>query len=251
MKIIFASDLHFNKDKYNWFINDAPHSDLLVLGGDLLDQNHPAPQSRQVEWVSNWINNYPRQLCVCSGNHDRTWNSRTGAWEPATWLWELNTDKHRTRSGIVEINNVSILTCNFQEPIPHGNASIWISHYPPAGTAVALSSYNHADGDESLTRHIKQRKPKLLLCGHQHSPIHWHANLHQTLCINPGFSNDCEMPNYVSIDTDKATAHWRTNTRMSLYLEGIDTPIIQGSSNQFRNINPLKKHERISNQNHL
>jgi hypothetical protein len=40
------------------------------MSGDMLNLTVATPHRRQIEWVSNWLGDFPRPISVCSGNHD-------------------------------------------------------------------------------------------------------------------------------------------------------------------------------------
>lgn len=227
MKILFVTDLHYHEPWYQWLRTRAPYHDLLVIGGDLLDQNHPASQEKQICNVTEWIERLSQPVFICSGNHDRMWNSVYSRWERARWLTSLSRAGLRTRRGVIRYRGVSFLIHNFREPIAPGRAKVWIAHMPPSGTAVAGSTVGAADGDARLAAWLKRRRPKLLLCGHQHTPTLWRAQVGQTLCLNPGINWGAAVPNHIVIDTDAATACWKTSDATSAYVEKIEIPVIR------------------------
>ena len=89
MTILHVTDLHFNPRWFHWLLHQAPAHDLLVISGDLLDLAQTVPQREQIAWVSRWLSEYPRPLCVCSGQHDLEWDPLEERWHPAYWLRAL------------------------------------------------------------------------------------------------------------------------------------------------------------------
>jgi len=122
---------------------------------------------------------------------------------------------------------VSFLIHHFREPIIPGRADVWITHMPPAGTAVARSTSGPDTGDPRLLSWLKKRRPKLLLCGHQHDPILWRTTVGRTLCLNPGVNRGAIVPNHIVIDTESSTAYWKTADATSAYVEKIDISVIR------------------------
>ena len=83
MTILHVTDFHFNKRWFDWLVQSAPPHDLLVMSGDMLNLAIDTPQRKQIEWVSEWIESYPRPMCICSGNHDLEWDADAEHWKPA------------------------------------------------------------------------------------------------------------------------------------------------------------------------
>ncbi len=205
MKILFVSDLHYFHPWFDWLRNDAPDRDVLVIAGDLLNQNHPTPHHRQVEWASAWIQQLAGPLCISSGNHDRTWDSRANQWNPASWLRQVERADFWACGDVAVIDGISLQTTEYRASIPDEAADILITHSPPHGSTVSRSEDGWDGGEPDLTELIKDRSPKMLLCGHQHLPNQWFSRLGDTLCINPGMQLGARVPNHIMIDTENAS----------------------------------------------
>ncbi len=209
MKILLVSDLHYTQQWFEWLLSSAPDHDLLVVAGDLLDQNHPAHHTRQTERVITWLHSLRKPTCICGGNHDREWNLRTNRWEPASWLRQLRCSPLWSNQRIFQFSGLSFLPIDYQEPVPEAEAEIWISHLPPANTPVSTCPAGLDVGNALIARSLQQpHHPKVLLCGHQHTPQSWHTRFHQTCCLNPGMQADAHSPNHILIDTNGGMVRW-------------------------------------------
>lgn len=208
MKILYVSDLHFHQPWYTWLQHEAPDHDLLAIGGDLLDQNHPVPVDQQIEWVSQWIRNWARPLCICRGNHDRVWNAKDGQWQPPVWLDALAGPMTWTRPGLIRFHALEILIHDYRKSVPRTTADLWITHLPPSPSAVSRSIDGTDDGDEKLFQRLQEEGPSLLLCGHEHTPTDWRAKVGRTLCFNAGMGAHAAAPNHILIDTAEGSANW-------------------------------------------
>lgn len=227
MKILFVTELSFFQPWFKWLTHRSPVHDLLVIAGGLLEPFHPVPQEKQIEWISDWITRYPRPLCISSDLTKTEWRSEGG---PDDWLANLQSEKRWTRPGIFEWKDTSVLLSNGGSCLPDGKADIWVSPYPPADSDVALSTNRSASGNLLLNHHLKERNPRILLCGGQDWPLRWRGIVNQTLCLNPGSNMPGNNPNYVLIDTKADTALWFTCNSVSVYLEKVPVNYAFGES---------------------
>ena len=67
MKILHASDLHFDKAKFDQILN--LEFDVCCISGDLIDASQK-DIAGQKAWVRQWLEDFKGQIFVCSGNHD-------------------------------------------------------------------------------------------------------------------------------------------------------------------------------------
>lgn len=66
MKILHTTDLHFNKNWFEWIANQQNNFDVFCITGDFLDDF----KEEQIDWLTNWMKNFKKPLFICSGNHD-------------------------------------------------------------------------------------------------------------------------------------------------------------------------------------
>jgi Icc-related predicted phosphoesterase len=201
MKILHVSDLHFTKHWYHWLSNEAPAHDLLVISGDLLDLHNVTAHSKQIQWVSQWIDSHPRPVCVCSGNHDLEWDARTERWTPAYWLRAFDNPLVRGDGQRVMLDGLSLLTISCTTRPKGAPADIWVVHAPPTNTAVARRPSGRDAGDPDLVASVRSHTPRVVLAGHVHDPIHWHERTESTLYLNPGHTAGAPFPNHIILQT--------------------------------------------------
>jgi Icc-related predicted phosphoesterase len=219
MTILHVTDFHFNQRWFDWLLHRAPAHDLVVMSGDMLDLASPTPHRKQIAWVSDWLNRYPRPMSVCSGNHDLEWHDQMERWTPAYWLRYLTnrniwTDGHR-----VELNGVSILNIGCSMRPKGGKADIWVVHAPPAKTLVAAHINGPDGGDPDLAEPVRRYAPRLVLSGHVHNPLHWRDRGDTTVVLNPGCNPDAEFPNHILVRTDRMSCQLVTDARASVERE--------------------------------
>lgn len=208
MTILHVTDFHFNKRWFDWLLHRAPSHDLLVMSGDLLDLSDATPHRRQIAWVSDWLNGYPRPMCVCSGNHDLEWDSEMERWTPAYWLRDLVNPQVWSDGQRVALNGLSILNIGCTTRPKGGEADIWVVHAPPT-TLLVSRRVNGADyGDPDLLAPVQRYAPRLVLSGHVHHPSHWREQNGRTLFLNPGYKQDVDFPNHILVHMDRLSCQF-------------------------------------------
>ena len=87
MKILLTADLHRDKTKLRWLLEDAPEHDALFVAGDFLDifsnTGFTEQKSEIIRWKSSVLTR-DRGLAGCSGNHDFFQGERS----PMSAAWE-------------------------------------------------------------------------------------------------------------------------------------------------------------------
>ncbi len=206
MTILHVSDFHFNQRWFDWLCHDAPPHDLLVMSGDMLDLTVATPHRRQIEWVSDWLNAYPRPIMLCSGNHDLEWDSETDRWTPAYWLRRIDNPNVWTDGRHLAWAGLSFLTIGATTRPKGGAADVWVVHAAPSGTAVTTRANGSDGGDPDLLTAVRRYAPRLVLSGHVHDPMDWREERDGTLFLNPGRDADAPFPNHILIQTDVLAA---------------------------------------------
>jgi Icc-related predicted phosphoesterase len=219
MIILHVTDFHFNQRWFDWLLHRAPPHDLVVMSGDMLDLSAPTPHQKQIAWVSQWINAYPRPMCLCSGNHDLEWDAEIERWTPAYWLRQLVNPNVWIDGQRIELNRRSILNLGCTTRPKGGAADIWVVHAPPTKTLVSARANGREAGDPDLVEAVRRDAPLLVLSGHVHDPLHWRDRRDTTLFLNPGRSPDTEFPNHILVCTERFT---------SRFVGGVRTPADAG-----------------------
>lgn len=202
MTILHVTDFHFNKRWFDWLLHRAPAHDLVVMSGDMLDLTIATPQRRQIDWVSDWLNDFPRPIAVCSGNHDLEWDSEAERWTPAYWLRDIVNPHVWTDGQRVELDGLSFLNIGATTRPKGGEADIWVVHAAPTKTVVSARTTGGDGGDPDLAAAVCRYGPRLVLSGHVHDPLHWHHRDERTLFLNPGRNDHVPVPNHILVRTD-------------------------------------------------
>ena len=161
MKILHASDLHFDKAKFDQILN--LEFDVCCISGDLIDASQKDIVGQKA-WVRQWLEDFKGQIFVCSGNHDVD-RSDEGIWMRAPNVYadgDIKTFKG-IKFGCVPYLCTDIL--DFAE------CDLLLTHTPPAHTQTSVE-HGRDFGDKELYRALKHSlmKAKIILCGHVHDP---------------------------------------------------------------------------------
>ncbi len=205
MIILHVSDLHFTERWFAWLLESAPQHDLLCVSGDLLDQTRATPFRRQTSLVAEWLQMLERPMCICSGNHDLSFDSRLDAWSSAEWLRELASPSVSVDGETAEHRGYSILPVGYTTFPKGGPADVWVVHLPPAGLPVALSTCGLDMGDPTLIASVATHRPQLVLSGHIHDPESWFTQDDGVVYLNPGCARSSRIPNHILINLERAT----------------------------------------------
>lgn len=231
MRALLVSDLHYDLRKLDWVLAEAPHVDLLVIAGDLLDIGSAVPLDAQIAVALEYLARFAEgtTTVACSGNHDL--DSRTDAGEKATpWISEARSRGVAVDGDSVEVDAWLVTACAWWEgPETLRNLDavlddaarlrtgpwIWAYHGPPEGPLSWTGSRHH--GDPELPRLLERHHPDLVLCGHIHQAPYvpggaWVERRGQTLVFNGGHQWG-PIPSHVSFDLDQRTAAWWSSDR--------------------------------------
>lgn len=204
MTILHVADLHFDKRWFRWLAESAPRHDQLIISGDLLDLAHPCYPAEQARWVSQWLANHPAPVCVCSGNHDLEWDSQFERWLPAHWLRSVASSSVTTDGGRRVLDGVTV-QCIGAGDRQASPAEIWVIHAPPCGVEVSRCSSGTDFGDPDFPVPTGGSRPRLVLCGHVHTPQAWNCVDSCIQYVNPGRNAHGRFPNHVIIDFEQET----------------------------------------------
>ena len=144
MKILHASDLHFDKAKFDQIL--GLEFDVCCISGDLIDASQKGV-SEQKAWVRRWLENFKRRIFVCSGNHDAD-GSGDAAWMRMPNIYADGDIKmiEGVKFGCVPYMCTDIL--DFAE------CDVLLAHVPPAHTETAVE-HGRDFGDKELYRALK------------------------------------------------------------------------------------------------
>lgn len=233
MRVLLASDLHYQLRQYDWLTTAAPRFDAVVIAGDHLDIASSVPGAVQIAALraSFAAIAASTRLLICSGNHDL--NARSAAGEKtADWLASLRRDTLAVDGDSLHIGDTLFTVCPWWDG-PEASAQlerqldaaaaqrcgdwIWVYHAPPQGR-LSWTGKRHF-GDPLLPRLIERHAPSAVLCGHIHeAPFRaqggWMERLHDTWLFNPG-RQPGPVPAHIEIDFATRQARW-------ISLEGLE-----------------------------
>jgi len=226
MKILHLSDLHLNRSWLAWAQEQAAHYDLVCVSGDLLDMFSRQGHFWGVLVIKRWVESFPVNLALCSGNHDGSSPERipdTGLlptlkaedrreaekllllerWMDALERPSVVTDN---RSQLVETASgrvvVTTLPYDFWGAAPSRDLlkegaklrkeskAPWIvlHHEPPNGHLVGGFF-----GNSGLSERIASYSPDFVLSGHIHLQPYrgdFAEQMGRAWCFNPGVPDD-------------------------------------------------------------
>ena len=234
MRLLLASDLHYQPRQYDWLTQAAPGFDAVVIAGDHLDIASAVPGEVQIAALRASFQAIAAKtpLFVCSGNHDL--NARSAAGEKtADWLDALRGAQCWVDGDSTRIGATLFTVCPWWdgpdarahvEHLLDGAAGqregadwVWIYHAPPQGP-LSWTGKRHF-GDPLLPPLIERHAPKAVLCGHIHeAPFRrdggWIERIGETWVFNPG-RQPGTVPARIEIDLSSSQARWIT-------LEGVE-----------------------------
>jgi len=193
MKLLYTTDLHFNKEWFKWVEKQQDSYDAFCITGDFLDSSKDESLSQQIEWVTNWIKNFKKPLFVCSGNHD------IEEFENEEWLNSINTSNYYPDNSIITLNGLKFGCYPYLGADGYyefDECDILLTHTPPANTKTAIDKSSKKDwGDKELYSAIKNGiiSPRVVLCGHIHQPLANVDTLKNTTVYNVGLSDDLKI----------------------------------------------------------
>ncbi len=227
MRILLVSDLHYSLPQWDWVVGAAPHYDLVVVAGDMLDISSvvaPHPQSVVVLRYLSLLHG-AGLVAVASGNHDLTGPDAAGE-QAALWLSEARAMGIPTDGDSLVVGDTLITICPWwdgplgREVVDAQLAAdaerrprrwIWVYHWPPLGSPTCWTGRRHY-GDADLAGWIDRYRPDVVLAGHVHqSPFtpdgSWADRIGDTWVFNAGRQIG-PVPSHVVVDPSEDWATW-------------------------------------------
>lgn len=233
MTVLVVADLHYNLRWFDWMSSHVREFDLVLIAGDLLDMNSRELLPQQAKNTKQWLNGLATPFVVVSGNHDY-WIARNAYDEDSFsgWLPHLRGFGNAVAvdGDTVEIGGITI-ACNGWECSPDitERFDLLVTHAPPMGCACAVSTDDRRDfGDGELWDCIKNTPPRVIACGHVHSPralwCRWDPLDKSTLVLNPGYDVSAISPAYWVLDFSKDVACHSSGARVLFSGRAPDEP---------------------------
>jgi Icc-related predicted phosphoesterase len=197
LKILHTTDLHFNKQWFEWILNQQNHYDVFCITGDFLEDAKDETLLEQIHWISNWMKKFQKPLFICSGNHDIE--------ELENEDWFNKVSNVYSDNSIVTIDGVKFGCIPYLAPefYEFDTCDVILYHLPPTKTKTAVHNKTNVDwGDVELYRAIQKDvlSPKALLCGHMHHPINTVDKIKNTTIYNTGVDKKSDIPKYHIIE---------------------------------------------------
>ena len=190
MKLFHATDLHFNQAWFAYITYHQHEVDAICITGDFLEESHDVSIQDQVTWIHAWMHSIKIPLFVCSGNHDLDVNE-------GTWLSGLECAYSDTSQATIKGVRFGCVPYVAPDFLEYDTCDVMLYHLPPSKTATAEHENTHDDwGDPELHRLLKRRllTPKVLLCGHLHTPKKRIDTLGTTSIYNAGSNVRLNVP---------------------------------------------------------
>ncbi|WP_423902472.1 metallophosphoesterase family protein [Campylobacter showae] len=190
MKILHATDLHYNKSWFKFIKNLESNFDIVCITGDFIDAFDQTGIAPQIAYVSEWLASFNKPVFVCSGNHD------VGLAYEQEWLNDI--PNIYADNAVKEINGVKFGCAPYLKPdyAKFAQCDVLLSHVPPAYTKASVGYSGDDYCSEKLYNAIGKQviTPKTLLCGHIHNPIKNICRLKHTTIYNPGCDKNLKEP---------------------------------------------------------
>ncbi len=193
LNILHTTDLHFNKQWFEWIANQQENYDVFCITGDFLNDSKDETLLEQIEWITIWMKLFKKPLFVCSGNHD------IEELENEDWLNKISnvySDNSIKIIDGVKFGCIPYIAPNF---IDFDECNIILYHLPPSNTTTSTHNKTNKDwGDKELSKLLRKKiiSPKIILCGHLHHPTDTIDKINNTKIYNAGVNKENLIPNY-------------------------------------------------------
>ena len=68
MKLLHTTDLHFNKQWFEWIESQENYFDIFCISGDLLESRKEETLQEQIAWITSWVRGFSKPLFICIGS---------------------------------------------------------------------------------------------------------------------------------------------------------------------------------------
>ena len=193
LNILHTTDLHFNKQWFEWIANQQENYDVFCITGDFLNDSKDETLLEQIEWITIWMKLFKKPLFVCSGNHD------IEELENEDWLNKISNVYSDNSIKIIDGIKFGCIPYIAPDFIDFDECNIILYHLPPSNTTTSTHNKTNKDwGDKELSKLLRKNilSPKVLLCGHLHHPISTIDKINDITIYNTGVDKTNLIPNY-------------------------------------------------------
>lgn len=197
MKILHATDLHYNQSACAWLADNQSLADVVCLTGDFLDTRTNAVESLQAQaaFFVAWFRTFSVPLFVCSGNHDVVWDH--GAWLNTQNLPGVHGDTSKT-----EVEGMVFGCVPYDGDLAaFADCDVLLHHVPPSGSKTARQ-HGEDFGSQTLRSALSARAlhARYILCGHVHQPAKSAVRKGDCVIVNAGGIHTRHQPSHALID---------------------------------------------------
>jgi len=212
MRILHCSDFHGHIPWFHWLREVARQYDLVCLTGDLIDLFSKASPDEQLTRISETLRGIETPLAICSGNHDLP-DASTGM----GWMRTLLPAQLYADGNVFTMKGYTFRCIGWQESFPMAvdATEVWLAHAPPDECATSQAREVLDYGSFDLGEVCRSGMgPRLILSGHIHNPLKWHARIERTWSFNPGVGTSRDHPNVIELNLERKIAiHTHQTTR--------------------------------------
>ena len=228
MKLLLVADLHYALKQFDWLLDEAPHYDVVVIAGDLLELSSMATPEAQIVVLRTYLRRISAltHLVVCSGNHDldnEEDGERVAHWVRGLRGLQLCGDGQRLAMGGTLISALPwwdgpLTKARIEEQLardaphrPEGGRWVWAHHAPPADSGLSWGG-SRSFGDIDLLGWIETYKPDIVFSGHVHQAPFvqggaWAEEVGGAWCFNMGQQMG-PVPSHIAVNLDAREALW-------------------------------------------
>lgn len=188
MKILTFVDTHGSITATKRLVSLAKKADLLVCAGDLTNFG------TNLNKILNLLKQTKKQLLLIHGNHESE-----KILKQAAKKYKLINFIHNKLYILEDYAFFGYGGGGFEQedkaleslipkikPKIKNKTLILVTHQPPYKTKLDYINKTHA-GSKSITKFIKELKPKFNICGHLHENINKKDRIGKTFILNPGY----------------------------------------------------------------
>ena len=227
MRCLVVADLHYSLPQYDWVLSAAPHFDVVIIAGDVLDIGSVVDFRAQIVVVRKYLARLSEvtRVLLCSGNHDLDERDETGE-KISRWIANIGNPGIAHDGDSVTIGDTFFTICPWWDgprvkagigvqleaaaATQHGRW-VWIHHAPAANSPTSWGGSRYF-GDAELVQWIENYQPNMVLSGHVHqSPFvkdgSWFDRIGGTWVFNVGQQFGAP-PAHIMLDLDAGKAYW-------------------------------------------
>ncbi|MFZ5830317.1 MAG: metallophosphoesterase family protein [Planctomycetota bacterium] len=193
MRLLCISDLHGNREALRGILASEQDVEAVLFAGDITNFGVPNEAQEIIEQAQG----YHRPVLAVSGNCDspaidaRLRELGVGLHGRGAMLGKIGvhgvSGAPRWQPGMYEFTEDELWQAMNDGglEVAHAEHRVLLAHVPPHNAQVDRTYFRRHAGSKALRRHIDERQPKLVVCGHIHE-ARGHEMLDRTTVVNCG-----------------------------------------------------------------